>query len=88
LQADREEKIAQIHQMRGRIARLLEQDPAISGGEDAKQLRLLSMRRHLEELKIRADINDPLVKKRYEDGNGRVQMQVLYESCADAGKVT
>jgi len=28
------------------------------------------MRRHLEYLKVQADINDPLVKKRFEDGEG------------------
>ncbi len=56
--------------MRARIDRLLNQDPSISGGEEAKQRRLLSMRTALEELKILADINDPLVKKRFEDGKG------------------
>ena len=70
LQADRQEKIEQIRVMRGRITRLLEQDPAISGGQEARNLRLLSSRTFLENLKILADINDPAVKKRFEDGNG------------------
>ncbi len=46
-------------------------DPAaINGGERAKKIRLESMNRHLEYLKIQADINDPLIKKRFEDGQG------------------
>ena len=28
------------------------------------------MRRELERLKVLADINDPMVKKRFEDGDG------------------
>ena len=42
----------------------------IQGGERQKQIRLDSMSRHLEKLKILADINDPLIKKRFEDGEG------------------
>ncbi|KAF1814944.1 PEBP-like protein [Eremomyces bilateralis CBS 781.70] len=70
LQADREEKLGQIEIQRGRIARLVEQDASVSGGNVAKRKRLESMRQRLEELKILADINDPLVKKRFEDGLG------------------
>lgn len=70
LQLDREEKVRQIQIQRQRIARLLEQDPSISGGEQQKTKRLESMRKHLEHLKILADINDPLVKKKFEDGQG------------------
>ncbi|KAM3087266.1 mitochondrial 54S ribosomal protein YmL35 [Clarireedia jacksonii] len=70
LQADRAEKLELIAKERVRIANLMAQDPAISGGELNKQNRLDSMRRHLEWLKIQADINDPLVKKRFEDGQG------------------
>ena len=72
LQADREEKLRQIQTERLRISNLLAQDPAnVSGGELQKQRRLDSMRRHLEYLKIQADINDPLIKKRFEDGEGQ-----------------
>ncbi len=71
LGADREDKLKQIEVERGRIARLQAQDPAVSGGETAKQGRLISMRKHLDELKILADINDPAIKKRFEDGEGR-----------------
>lgn len=72
LQADREEKLEAIATERARIARLSEKDASeIKGGESQKQLRLDSMRRHLEHLKILADINDPLIKKRFEDGMGK-----------------
>lgn len=71
LQADREEKLQLIAKERLRISNLMATDPAtISGGQKSKQTRLDSMRRHLEYLKIQADINDPLIKKRFEDGQG------------------
>ena len=70
LRADREEKINQIAVERARIARLREADPELSGGELRKQNRLRSMHRTLERLKILADVNDPMVKKRFEDGLG------------------
>ena len=67
---DREEKLQQIEVLRERIAKLQLQDPAHLGGESFKQRRLRSMQKHLEKLKILADINDPLIKKRFEDGEG------------------
>lgn len=70
LQADREDKIKQINIERQRIERLEAKDAALVGGEQQKQNRLDSMRRHLEHLKILADINDPMIKKRFEDGEG------------------
>jgi large subunit ribosomal protein L35 len=71
LQADRGEKLEAIAKERARIAHLSAQDASsIKGGEAQKQIRLDSMRRHLEDLKILADINDPLIKKRFEDGEG------------------
>lgn len=77
LQEDRQEKIAQIEDQRARIQRLKEQDAAVSGGEMQKETRLASMRRYMERLKILADINDPLVKKRFEDGKGNTQLTSL-----------
>jgi large subunit ribosomal protein L35 len=71
LAEDRAEKITKIETQRARIARLVEQDPAVSGGEANKQRRLESMEREMARLKILADINDPMVKKRFEDGMGR-----------------
>ncbi len=71
LQADREEKLQLIRTERLRISNLMAKDPStVSGGEKTKQTRLDSMIRHLEYLKIQADINDPLIKKRFEDGDG------------------
>ena len=31
----------------------------------------MAMERHLEDLKILADVNDPVIKKRFEDGQGK-----------------
>jgi large subunit ribosomal protein L35 len=76
LQADREEKLQLIAKERLRISNLIATDPkSINGGEKFKQVRLDSMRRHLEYLKVQADINDPLIKKRFEDGQG---MSILW----------
>ncbi|KIV93460.1 hypothetical protein PV10_04672 [Exophiala mesophila] len=69
--ADREEKLQQIETEKARIARLSEVDPnTFPGGDAYKQRRLRSMHTQLEKLKILADINDPNVKKRFEDGKG------------------
>jgi len=70
LAEDREEKIKAIELFRSRIVRLMEADPAVYGGEENKERKLDSMRRKLEQYKILADINDPLVKKKFEDGHG------------------
>ena len=70
LQADREEKLKQIEEERRRIAKVQGQDAALHGGEVSKKGRLIAMQKHLERLKILADSNDPLIKKRFEDGEG------------------
>lgn len=71
LREDRTEKLEQIKIERLRISNLVAQDASdIKGGEVQKEKRLDSMRRYLEKLKIEADINDPLIKKRFEDGEG------------------
>lgn len=67
---DRQEKLKQIETQKLRLKNLLAQDPAISGGETAKAVRVKSMRDQLNELIIEADINDPIVKKKFEDGQG------------------
>jgi large subunit ribosomal protein L35 len=76
--ADREEKLKQIETERARILRLRESDPALSGGEARKQQRLKDLMDKLEHLKILADINDPLVKRRFEDGLGEFRPVFLY----------
>jgi large subunit ribosomal protein L35 len=71
LNEDRQEKIAEIVAETEKIKRIEAQDPSTyRGGEVYKQKRLASLRKHIEELKILADINDPLVKRRFEDGMG------------------
>ncbi|KAK1835799.1 phosphatidylethanolamine-binding protein [Podospora conica] len=71
LNEDRNEKIAAIVAETEKIKRLEAMDPSTyRGGEKYKQKRLDSLRRHVAELKILADINDPLVKRRFEDGMG------------------
>ena len=69
--ADRAEKLKKIETERARIGRLQDVDPnTFPGGEMYKQRRLNSMMAELEKLKILADVNDPNVKRRFEDGNG------------------
>ncbi|KAK1237013.1 hypothetical protein MKX07_000435 [Trichoderma sp. CBMAI-0711] len=71
LAADRQEKVAKIREQLDKIAALEAKDAAqVKGGEKMKETKLASLRRSVEELKILADINDPLVKKRFEDGLG------------------
>ncbi|GAB1314287.1 mitochondrial 54S ribosomal protein YmL35 [Madurella fahalii] len=71
LAQDREEKIAKIVATTQKIKRLAATDAGIySGGEAYKQRRIASLRSYIKELKILADINDPLVKRRFEDGQG------------------
>lgn len=70
LQTDREEKLKQIETERKRIAYVQAKDGALQGGEASKKGKLVAMQKHLEKLKIMADINDPIIKKRHEDGLG------------------
>ncbi len=78
LQEDRREKLEAIGLQRVKIARL--QDRVVVGEQNGeverrkqreKDNRVRSMGRRLEEMKVMADINDPMVKKRFEDGQGR-----------------
>ncbi|KAM0549795.1 hypothetical protein ACHAPJ_009234 [Fusarium lateritium] len=71
LGVDREEKLAQITKELKKIS-LLEGTEAekVHGGQKMKDIRLASLRRYVEKLKILADANDPVVKKRFEDGTG------------------
>jgi large subunit ribosomal protein L35 len=72
LQEDRQEKIKAIQSTLASIKRL-EDTPAdqLPGGERKKNMRLTSLREHVQELKILADINDPIVKRKFEDGLGK-----------------
>ena len=68
---DRLEKIQKIEQERRRIAEVTAADASTMGGEAIKNGRLKKMEDHLEKLKVLADVNDPLVKKRFEDDGGK-----------------
>jgi large subunit ribosomal protein L35 len=79
LNADREKKLAQILATTNKIAEVEALDSSkIKGGEAIKQLRLKGLRKHLNELKILADINDPLVKRRFEDGIGELPFSCTF----------
>ncbi|KAH7136418.1 phosphatidylethanolamine-binding protein [Dactylonectria macrodidyma] len=71
LAADREQKLAQITATMDKISLLEKKDAAtLKGGQAKKDIKLASLRRHADKLKILADVNDPIVKKRFEDGLG------------------
>ncbi|KAM0667287.1 hypothetical protein ACQRIT_005995 [Beauveria bassiana] len=71
LAADREVKLASLAAAVNKVAALEAKDAAeIKGGETMKQIRLRSLRKEAHRLTILADINDPLVKRRFEDGLG------------------
>ena len=71
LAADREEKLSKIQTELDKITRLESKDAAdVKGGQAMKDVKLASLRREVEKLKILADSNDPLVKKTFEDGLG------------------
>ncbi|KAI1359349.1 ribosomal protein YmL35 [Xylaria arbuscula] len=84
LQEDREEKLEALAKEVAKIKRL-EETPAdqIPGGQRKKDIRLKSMRKYIEELKILIDINDPLVKRRFEDGLGDMN-KPIYRHLAEA----
>ncbi|KAG0648765.1 large ribosomal subunit mL38 [Hyphodiscus hymeniophilus] len=83
LKADREEKMKNIQTERLRISNLEAYNgESLKGGEKEKQRRLGDMRKHLEWLKIQADINDPIIKKRFEDGEGDMN-KPIYRYLAD-----
>ncbi|KAK5113752.1 hypothetical protein LTR85_010769 [Meristemomyces frigidus] len=81
LQADRKEKLEVIRAQRERIERLKAKDVAPQD-EAHKEKRLVDMRRKLEEQKILADINDPVVKRKFEDGEGDLT-KPIYRLLAD-----
>lgn len=70
LLADREEKLKEIASVRERLSRFEARPVEEAGGEEAKKFRIVQLQQYLERLKILADINDPLVKKKFEDGLG------------------
>lgn len=69
LQEDRSQKLEDIKMQRERIERLKAQKVAPEE-EGRREHRLESMRQRLEYTKILADINDPMVKRTFEDKQG------------------
>ncbi|KAL8842112.1 MAG: hypothetical protein Q9176_002804 [Flavoplaca citrina] len=82
LLADRQDKLRQIDEERRRIAKVQATPAELCGGEYVKKGRLVRMQKHLEDLKILADINDPVIKKRFEDGQGDMD-RPIYRYLAD-----
>lgn len=76
LAEDRTAKLEELKETSVEIAKL-EQRPATvyRAGEQFKQKKLESLYKHLEDLKIQADINDPAVKRKFEDGLGKPQSE-------------
>lgn len=71
LAADRELKLEAMRKTEKKLDNMEQIDAnAVKGGQYMKDQKIASLRRHVEELKILADVNDPVVKKRYEDGLG------------------
>ncbi|KAG6020282.1 hypothetical protein E4U41_002892 [Claviceps citrina] len=83
LAADREDKLARIRDELDKIARLEGRDASeLVGGQRMKEVKLASLRREVERLKLLADVNDPLVKKRFEDGMGDMN-KPIYRALAE-----
>lgn len=68
---DRQEKLEEIRRTREKITRITAQDVPPQD-EDRREQRLHDLRRTLGSQKILADVNDPLTKKKFEDGMGKV----------------
>lgn len=65
--------------MRVKIAKVVAMDDAACGGTAKKTISVDSMKKELVRLKVMADINDPMVKKKFEDGEGMQHICVLFE---------
>lgn len=66
IQADREVKLKQIKLEQERIARVKAQDLS----QTLRKKKLNAMEKHLEYLKVLTDINDPEIKRRFEERRG------------------
>ncbi|CRG84405.1 54S ribosomal protein L35, mitochondrial [Talaromyces islandicus] len=76
LQADREEKLKAISREQARIERLQALTDEQAGSANVKRSKLGSMEKHLNNLKVWADINDPLIKRKFEDGEGDMNLPI------------
>ena len=78
LAEERAEKLEELEKTSVEIAKLEKRSAKVyRAGELFKQKRLESLRSHLEYLKIQADVNDPAVKRKFEDGLGKPQSEEL-----------
>lgn len=79
LAEDRAQKLDDIKKAHLRL-KTVEAQPADTyrGGESHKFKKLRSLRKHLEYLKIQADMNDPAVKRKFEDGFGMFSRQTSW----------
>ncbi|KAF2148471.1 PEBP-like protein [Myriangium duriaei CBS 260.36] len=75
LAADRMEKLEQIEIQRARLQKAKAQQVEPQH-ERWKERRVISLEKHLEELKVFADVNDPIVKRIFEDGKGDLNKPV------------
>lgn len=66
LQEDRQEKLDEIKTQQQRI----QNAAASNASEQSKRDRIARMKIYLNNLIIAADINDPIVKRKFEDGQG------------------
>ncbi|KAL6233388.1 hypothetical protein BDW75DRAFT_192634 [Aspergillus navahoensis] len=79
--ADREEKLNEIATTSEKIAKI-QALPQEERTKHSTYSRLRALEVHLERLKVLADINDPLVKKKFEDGQGDMS-KPIYRYLAD-----
>ncbi|KAL1892573.1 mitochondrial 54S ribosomal protein YmL35 [Ceratocystis pirilliformis] len=71
LKADREKKVEELKEKAEIIASLEQSDGSMfKQGKAGRDLRLQSLRKRVNKLQILADINDPVVRRRSEDGVG------------------
>jgi hypothetical protein len=70
LRTDRQEKVDKIVETKKRIAVLEAKRTEDDRAENARLKKLKSLRDYAAELEILADINDPVVKRKFEDGTG------------------
>ncbi|RDW63091.1 mitochondrial 54S ribosomal protein mL38 [Aspergillus mulundensis] len=81
LLSDREEKLKEITTTSEKIAKI-QALPEEERTKNSNHSRLRALELHLERLKVHADINDPLVKKKFEDGDGDMS-KPIYRYLAD-----
>ncbi|KAG6227575.1 hypothetical protein E4U26_001616 [Claviceps purpurea] len=83
LAADREDKLAKIRAGLEKIEWLEKSEASeIKGGQASKDARLAGLRKEVNRLKILADVNDPMIKKRFEDGMGDMN-KPIYRALAE-----